>query len=105
MEFGVVRVRILHNEGCPQLATTIDRVRRIFEERLGAYDLQIVEVRTLKDAIRLRCLGSPTVQVDGLDVDPTAAGRSDFSIGCRLYDGSGSPSEALLKAAVPVATS
>jgi hypothetical protein len=32
-----------------------------------------------------RFLGSPTVRVNGVDVDPTAAERSDFGLKCRIY--------------------
>ena len=32
-----------------------------------------------------RFLGSPSVRVDGVDVDPGAAGRDDFGLKCRLY--------------------
>jgi hypothetical protein len=30
-------------------------------------------------------LGSPTVRVDGVDIDPSAAERADFGVKCRLY--------------------
>jgi hypothetical protein len=31
-----------------------------------------------------RFLGSPTLRIDGADVDPGAAGRGDFGLKCRL---------------------
>jgi hypothetical protein len=36
-------------------------------------------------ARRERFLGSPTVRVDGQDVEPGARERDDFGIKCRLY--------------------
>jgi hypothetical protein len=105
VDFGAVHVRVLYNEGCPNLDLTLDRVRRVFEARVGAYVLETVEVTTHEDAVRLRFHGSPTVQVDGVDIDPLADARAVITLGCRLYDGSGAPSEEMLEAAVPVATS
>ena len=32
-----------------------------------------------------RFLGSPTIRVDGVDVDPTADRRRDYGLTCRLY--------------------
>jgi hypothetical protein len=32
-----------------------------------------------------RFLGSPTVRVDGVDIDPRAAERVDFGVKCRIY--------------------
>jgi hypothetical protein len=36
-------------------------------------------------ALRKRFLGSPTLRVDGVDVDPGAAERTDDGLKCRLY--------------------
>jgi hypothetical protein len=36
-------------------------------------------------AQRERFLGSPTVRVDGRDVEPGAEQRDDFGLKCRLY--------------------
>jgi hypothetical protein len=37
------------------------------------------------EAQRERFLGSPTVRVNGRDVDPTAHTRRDYGLSCRLY--------------------
>jgi hypothetical protein len=42
-------------------------------------------VETSEDAERERFLGSPTVRIDGEDVDPAAGEREDFGLKCRLY--------------------
>ena len=57
----------------------------------GEVELRAVE--SIEDAERERFLGSPTVRVDGLDVDPGAAKRYDFGLKCRIYrsDGEASP--------------
>lgn len=52
-------------------------------------DLEPVPVRPESDLACLRFLGSPTVQVDGLDIEPSARSRTDFAVGCRVYGPSG----------------
>jgi hypothetical protein len=42
-------------------------------------------VETDEEAQRLRFLGSPTVRVDGRDVEPGVDARDDFGLKCRLY--------------------
>jgi hypothetical protein len=37
------------------------------------------------EAVRKRFLGSPTVHVDGLDVEPDAVTRDDYGLQCRVY--------------------
>lgn len=36
-------------------------------------------------AVRLRFAGSPTIRVDGVDVDPTYVDPGDYTPRCRLY--------------------
>jgi hypothetical protein len=42
-------------------------------------------VHSPEAAIAERFLGSPTVQVDGVDVELEAGARDDFGLKCRLY--------------------
>ena len=58
-----------------------------------------VELRRVESdeaAERERFLGSPTLRVNGKDVDPAAGGRTDFGLKCRLY-----PSADGLRGTVP----
>lgn len=49
------------------------------------------------DVVRTRFLGSPTVQVDGVDIEPAARRRTDFAMSCRIYDTpDGLPSEQMI---------
>jgi hypothetical protein len=48
-------------------------------------ELEVVDVETEEQAKDLRCLGSPSVLVEGIDVEPGASGRRDFTSACRLY--------------------
>lgn len=44
-----------------------------------------IRVETDADAQAQRFLGSPTLRIDGVDVDPTTAQRTDYALQCRLY--------------------
>lgn len=58
-------------------------------------------VETEDDAARLRFLGSPTVRVDGCDVEAGAEDRSDFGMECRVYFSSdGLPASAWIRDAL-----
>ena len=76
-------IELLYFDGCPsheQLLPTVEQLAG----RFGA-KLQLRRVETADAAERERFLGSPTVRVDGVDVDPSAAGRTDFGLKCRIY--------------------
>jgi hypothetical protein len=82
----VTLVEILYFEGCPSFETLLARVRDIVAEHGGEPDeISLCAIETSDAAQAARFLGSPTVRVDGRDVDPTAAGREDFGLKCRIY--------------------
>lgn len=78
-------IEILYFEGCPGGLPVIDTVRRIAADE--ALDAEVIEVLVIATTVEQhRFLGSPSVRVDGVDVDPSASGRTDFHIGCRMYE-------------------
>ena len=76
-------IEVLYFAGCPSHQRLLPTVRRLAEEAGARLELRAVE--TSGAAERERFLGSPTVRVDGRDVDPGAAARSDYGLKCRLY--------------------
>ena len=82
-----VKVEILSFEGCPNAEPARALVEEVARE-LGRRP--IVETRLVADvdaAERLRFLGSPTIRVDGRDVEPGADERGGFTLSCRIYRG------------------
>lgn len=105
MERCPVRIRILHVDGCRHLESTLELVRSVLVREGARATVEVIEVKSGPEAVRLRFLGSPTVQIDGVDVEPTARTRSDFGMACRLYGGSGLPSHGMMAAAMQEASS
>ncbi|MGI8557177.1 MAG: DF family (seleno)protein [Solirubrobacteraceae bacterium] len=102
-----MKVEILYFDGCPSFAELLPRVREIVIESGGdAGEIELRAVETVEAADAARFLGSPTVRVNGLDVDPTAAGREDFGLKCRIYrsdEGQApTPPDAWIRAAIVV---
>jgi len=95
-----MQIRILYLAGCPHLGPTIELVRRVTRTLAVDDRIEIVEVRSPIEAVALRFLGSPTVQVDGVDVVPEARSATSFALSCRLYGDAGIPSEALVEHAI-----
>jgi hypothetical protein len=60
-------------------------VERIAAELRVEPEIRLVEVPDPDAALELRFLGSPTIRVDGRDVEPGADRRRDFVLSCRVY--------------------
>lgn len=79
------RVEVLCLSTCPHLQEAIDRARGVIAEDGAEVDLHILVVATEEEAQRLRFLGSPTVRVDGHDVEPGAESRTGYGLVQRVY--------------------
>jgi hypothetical protein len=67
--------------------------RPVLAERGRGVEIEVREVRTSEEARVLRFPGSPTIRIDGRDVDPIGAGARP-ALTCRIYslpDGRVSP--------------
>ncbi len=96
-----MKIEILILEGCPNVRVTVDRLKAVLREYGLSVAISEITVRDEKAADELRFLGSPTVRIDGVDVEPRARQRTSFGIMCRTYEGSGGvPSEDLIRSAI-----
>jgi hypothetical protein len=88
------KIEFLFWEDCP----SHPRARELLQEAvaelgLGA-SIEEIDVLTDEDAERFRFPGSPTIRVNGVDVDPDGAAQMGTALTCRVYvleDGRYSP--------------
>jgi hypothetical protein len=79
------RVEILYFQGCPNHEAARGLVERVARELQVEPQIDVVQVPDAAAAARLQFLGSPTVRVDGRDIEPGADERGDFRFSCRVY--------------------
>ena len=98
------RVEILYFDGCPNHEATRALVERVAVELDLDAKTELVEVSDPQTANAMRFLGSPSVRVDGRDVEPGAESRTEYVLACRVYRGehgpSGQPDERWVRAAL-----
>ena len=82
---GSVRIEILAREDCPNRGMAITVVERVVGETGVPAAIEVVEVDDDDGAEEHRMLGSPTVFVDGRDVDPEPL-YDVYSADDRLYN-------------------
>jgi hypothetical protein len=97
-------IEVLYFEGCPNVEPTVVLARDVAAELGIDAEIRKVLLRDEADAVRLRFLGSPTVRVNGVDIDPEAVARTDYAFGCRLWGESGVPPRELMLSAFRGAT-
>ena len=102
------KVEILYFEGCPNHVAAREGVERIADDLGVAIELRTVNVETADAAAGLRFLGSPSIRVNGHDVEPGSDERTDFARACRVYRTDaglrGKPDEAWVRDALVAAS-
>ena len=88
------KVELLYWEGCPSWPQALELVRAAMAEAgLDPSTLSVVQIDTEADADREGFVGSPTVRIDGRDIQPPAEPEPP-GLTCRVYhlrDGRVSP--------------
>ncbi len=79
------RVEILYFDGCPNHEPARALVERVAAELQVEPTIELVEVANPDSAADLRFLGSPTIRIEGRDVEPGADKRHEFVLSCRVY--------------------
>ena len=67
-----LEIKVLYTEGCPGTPGTIELVEDVAAGMGTAIRMEQILVESPEHAMEHKFLGSPTVQVNGLDVDPAA---------------------------------
>jgi hypothetical protein len=78
-----VRVSFLYFEECPSHDLALERLREVMDEEGIPGEVEVVKVETEVRARELRFVGSPTIRVDGQDIDPPSDSR--YALTCRAY--------------------
>ena len=78
-------VEILYFDGCPNHEPALALVERVDRELETNAEVRLVNVPDQTTAERLHFLGSPTIRVDGVDVDPHTDQRTDYALSCRVF--------------------
>jgi hypothetical protein len=80
-----VTIELLYFDGCPNHEALLPHLELLLREAKLPVKIQLHRIADDDAAQRERFLGSPSVRVDGKDIEPGAERRTDFGLKCRLY--------------------
>ncbi len=96
-----MKIEFLYFKGCPHSAPTLRRLFDVLDAEDIVADVNEIDIVTEADARRYQFLGSPSIRIDGSDIEPEARSRKQFGLMCRTYpDGSGEPPADMITRAV-----
>jgi hypothetical protein len=80
-----VEIELLYFELCPHYETALKNLQEVLREKKLDVPVKVVKIRDDREAIENRFIGSPTIRINGRDIEPGAPEKEDFSMRCRLY--------------------
>ena len=94
-----MKIEVIYVPGCPNYQPAVERIRKVLASESLRADMEGIPVGSEIDAKALEFPGSPTVRVNGTDVEPNH--KNAVGLACRLYANSGGiPSEEMLRMAL-----
>jgi len=95
-----MEIELLYFDGCPSWQNALANTQRIIKEEGLEFLIKLVEVKSDKDVLEHKFLGSPSFQVNGQDLWPET--RENYSMSCRVYSSPsgmfGVPTDDMLRA-------
>ncbi len=78
-------IEVLTVPGCPNHDGAIALAARVCEQLGSAAEVRVIDIPDQPAAEQARFLGSPTIRVDGRDIEPGAERQEEYVHACRLY--------------------
>jgi hypothetical protein len=96
-----MKIEVLYVPNCPNHAVALERLREILAGESVEAHLNEVLVSSAAMAHSLKFPGSPTIRINGHDIEPQGGETTSFGLMCRLYsNGNGAPSREKLRDAI-----
>jgi hypothetical protein len=93
----MTNIEVLYFAGCPNHPPAVERLRTVIEQE--GVSAEIIEREVTDPASTAGFLGSPTIRVNGMDIDPAQRGAASIGLACRCYQ-EGLPSVEMIQAAL-----
>lgn len=79
-----MKIRFLYIEGCPHAEEALNLLRQVLDEKGINEEIEIIEIKCAEDAKRYNFLGSPSIQINGIDIEKDRRNEQP-TFGCRVY--------------------
>jgi len=86
-----LKIELLYFEGCPGFKPTLSLLQQVLDEEEIPAKVHTIPVESEESDKKHRFLGSPSIRMDGEDIEPEARTATGFGMKCRIYDNEGVP--------------
>lgn len=80
-----MKIELLYFEGCPNHVQALDNLKSVLKESGLVEEIDIINVTDNADALARQFLGSPSIRIDGRDLEDADHNGAEYSMKCRRY--------------------
>ena len=96
-----MRIEFLYFDGCPNHETALTNLREVLSEAGLKAEIEIINMDDPEDVVKYRFLGSPSIRINGKDLETIEDDSTEYSMRCRRYKNGdtmeGFPSKELIR--------
>jgi len=85
-----MKVELFYFDSCPSYLKALENTREALRLERLPENVELIAVESDADAQAKRFIGSPTVRINGVDVEGPEADEKGYGFGCRIYANTGS---------------
>ena len=102
-----MNIQLFYFDGCPSYERALSNLNEAKRQHGSNDSVDMVRVTSVEDAHAKQFLGSPTIRINGTDLEAPSVFKRSFGLGCRIYregqQTAGWPSIALIRLALEAA--
>ena len=80
-----MKVELLYFDGCPSHEKAFEILQEVRAQILPDLEIDKINIQDDETARVQEFLGSPSIRVNGIDIDPTARDSKAYGRKCRIY--------------------
>ncbi len=81
-----MQIQLLYFKECPNYKTAYaNLIEALSKLKINDYEIEMIEIKNDEDAIKYKFPGSPTIRIDGNDIDLTYKDEGNYILACRVY--------------------
>lgn len=81
MVVDIIQIEALFAPGCDSRDATLAMIEKIITNHGSRFDLKVSTIQSIKQANEKGFLGSPSIMVNGQDIETESRGRLDYGVG------------------------
>ncbi len=80
-----MKIQLYYFDDCPSYQKALDNLKEALRSQELPQEVEMIPVTSAADAQAKRFIGSPTIRINGVDVEGPEAEEKGYGYGCRIY--------------------